>query len=268
MRGEGKRNNRPTDKVVIAAPGYRACDVQPPGNLLWEFGVLVLLFLLQRLGRLPAVAEIVAFTTEHVCRLTGLSTRQVRYWDDTGFFSPTMVDGFRKRAFGRIYSFRDVVGLRTIAILREKLPLQELRRVGEWLRHHHETATPWSSLRFALAGRKVVFFDPATGNPTEARGKGQIVFNVALEPIAEDMRKAAERLREREPDQIGQIVRNRYVVHNAWTVAGTRIPTESIWNFHRAGYDTAAILKEYPRLRAKDVTAAIEFEAERQRKAA
>jgi uncharacterized protein (DUF433 family) len=212
------------------------------------------------------MAEIVAFTTEHVCRLTGLTVRQVRYWDDTGFFSPTIVHGFKKRAFGRIYSFRDLVGLRTIAVLRKKLPLQELRRVGEWLRQTYDA--PWSTLRFALAGKKVVFFDSITGVPTEARGKGQTLFNVALEPIANEMRRAAQDLTKREPEQIGKIVRNRYVVHNAWSVAGTRIPTQAIWNFHQAGYETAAILREYPRLTERDVTAAVEFEAGRQRKAA
>jgi uncharacterized protein (DUF433 family) len=212
------------------------------------------------------VAEIVAFTTDHVRRLTGLSTRQIRYWDDTEFFSPTMVDGYRKRAFGRIYSFRDVVGLRTIAVLRKKLPLQELRRVGEWLRQHHEA--PWSTLRFALAGRKVVFFDPVTSVPTEPRGKGQTVLNVALDVIASEMRQAADKLKQRDAHQIGRIVRNRYVVHNAWTIAGTRISTQAIWNFHRAGYDSDAILKEYPRLKAQDVAAAIEFEAGRQPQAA
>lgn len=214
------------------------------------------------------MAEIVAFAADHVRRLTGLSLRQIRYWDDTGFFSPTLVDGHRKRAFGRIYSFRDLVGLRTIAILRKqhKVPLQELRRVGEWLRAHHDA--PWSGLRFAIAGRKVVFFDPATGIATEPRGEGQKVLDIALEPIAHEMREAAEKLRERQSDQIGQIVRNRYVVHNAWTLAGTRIPTQAIWNFHEAGYSTAAILAEYPRLTARDVVSAIEFEQKRQRKAA
>lgn len=214
------------------------------------------------------MADLVAFTAEHVCRLTGLSARQVRYWDDTEFFSPTVVDGFGKRAFGRIYSFRDLVGLRTIAILRKqyKTPLQELRRVGEWLRAQHQT--PWSSLRFALAGRKVVFFDPSTGVAVEPRGAGQEVLDIALEPIANEMRQAAERLRERGKNQIGRIVRNRYVVHNAWVLAGTRIPTQAIWNFYRAGYKMLAILKEYPRLTAKDVQAAIEFEANRARKAA
>jgi uncharacterized protein (DUF433 family) len=95
------------------------------------------------------------------------------------------------------------------------------------------------------------------------------VFDIALEPIANEMRRAADQLRERQVNQIGRIVRNRYVVHNAWTLAGTRIPTQAIWNFHEAGCDTAAILSEYPRLTAKDVEAALEWEAKRrQRKAA
>jgi uncharacterized protein (DUF433 family) len=212
------------------------------------------------------VAELVAFTTEHVCRLTGLSTRQVRYWDKTEFFSPAVVEGYR-RAFSRIYSFRDVVGLRTIAILRNEhsVPLQELRRVGEWLKREHET--PWSSLRFGLSGRRAIFFDPATGVATEPRGHGQTVLAIALEPIAHEMRTAASRLTERKADEYGRIIRNRHVVHNAWSVAGTRIPTEAIWNFHQAGYDANAIIKEYPRLTPKDVRAAIKFEA-KQRKAA
>jgi uncharacterized protein (DUF433 family) len=208
------------------------------------------------------MAELLAFTTEHVCRLTGLSVRQVRYWDNTGFFSPTLVDGVR-RAFSKIYSFRDVVGLRTIAILRNKhrVPLQELRRVGEWLHAHYQT--PWSSLRFALSGEKVAFLEPGTGVAMEARDGKQTVFTIALEPIANEMQKEAERLRERQAAQIGQIVRNRYVVHNAWTLAGTRVTTEAVWNFHQAGYKPDEIIKEYPRLTKKDIQEAIRFEAKR-----
>jgi uncharacterized protein (DUF433 family) len=209
------------------------------------------------------VAELAAFTTEHVCRLTRLSTRQVRYWDKTEFFSPALVDGYRSRAFSRIYSFRDVVGLRTIAILRKEhhIALQELRRVGQWLKEEYET--PWSSLRFGLGGRKVIFFDPTTGIATEPQGQGQTLLPIALEPIANEMRKAASRLTERQANEVGQIVRNRHVVHNAWSVAGTRIPTEAIWNFHQAGHSAKTIIREYPRLTAKDVEAAIQFEAKR-----
>src|SRR5438128_5134619 len=106
--------------------------------------------------------ELLAFTADHVCSLTGLSKRQLRYWDATDFFSPTLADDeFGRRAFGRVYSFRDLVGLRTIAVLREQIPLQELRRVGQWLRAHSET--PWSSLRLGVSGKTVTFQDPATG---------------------------------------------------------------------------------------------------------
>lgn len=209
------------------------------------------------------MSQLAAFTADHVCRLTGLSARQLRYWDKTGFFSPTLLDDFPRRAFGRIYSFRDVVGLRTIAILRNehRVPLQELRRVGSWLQERHET--PWSSLRFALEGRKVVFFDPEAGVAVEPTGAGQEVLPISLQPIAEEMSRAADRLRERNPDQIGQIVQNRYVVHNAPVIDGTRIPTSAIWNFHNAGYTAERIISEYPRLTPADVKAAIDFEKRR-----
>jgi len=200
--------------------------------------------------------QIVAFTSEHVRRLTGLSARQIRYWDDTGFFTPTLIgDSGHRRPFGRIYNFRDVVGLRTIAILRKRLPLQELRRVGEWLHSKHET--PWSSLRLALAGKKIAFFDENAGAYVEADDKEQQVISVALEPIANEMREAAERLRDRQDADYGKVTRNRYVVHNAWVIAGTRIPVHAIQNLHDAGYSTDAIISEYPRLTAVDVNAAL-----------
>lgn len=208
--------------------------------------------------------ELAAFTAHHVCRLTGLSARQLRYWDQTGFFSPTLLDDHARRSFGRIYSFRDVVGLRAVAVLRlsHGIPLQELRRVGEWLHARHDA--PWSTLRFALTGRKVVFHDPGVDSVVEPRGAGQEVLPIALEPIASEMRDAASRLRDRQATELGQISRNRYVVHNAWVIAGTRIPTSAVWNFHRAGYSADAIIQEYPRLTSADIFAAIEFERSRQ----
>ena len=210
------------------------------------------------------MTEIAAFTAEHVCRLTGLSSHQVRYWDKTGFFSPTLLDDFKRRAFGRIYSFCDVVGLRTISVLRNqhRIPLQELRRVGAWLHAKHNE--PWASLKFALQGRQVVFFDPKSDVAIEPHGAGQEVLAIALEPIANEMRLAANRLRDRTSEQQGQIVRNRHVVHNAWVVAGTRIPTSAIWNYHKAGYSSQQIIQEYPRLTDADVQAAISFERRRE----
>jgi len=46
-------------------------------------------------------------------------------------------------------------------------------------------------------------------------------------------------------------------MQNAPVLAGTRIPTSAIREFAAAGYNTAAILREYPTLTAKDVAAAL-----------
>ena len=207
--------------------------------------------------------ELLAFSAEHVARLTGLSLRQLGYWDSTRFFSPQFADDNRRHAYSRIYSFRDVVGLRTLAILRNDhgVPLQELRRVNGWLGEHY--GTPWASLTFYVAGRQVFFDDPRTGARLTARPLGQPVFPIEMKRIAQDMLEAAARLRERSQEDVGKVTKHRYVVHNAPVLAGTRIPTSAVWNLHEAGYGVRAIIREFPRLKQKDVREAISYEEQR-----
>ena len=206
------------------------------------------------------MTTIIAFTADNVCQLTGLTKRQLGYWDRTGFFLPRYVDENRRRPFSRIYDFRDVVGLRTIALLRNKynIPLQQLRRAGEWLARHHET--PWASLKFYVSGGKVFFDDPESGERMTTEPQGQEVFPIEMIEVAREMEEATNRLRERTADQIGRIVRNRYVLGNRPVLDGTRIPTSTVWNFYEEGYDTDAIIRAYPRLTPADVDAAIAYE--------
>jgi len=167
-----------------------------------------------------------------------------------------------------MYTFRDVVGLRTIAILRNvhKLPLQELRRVGAWLVQHHET--PWASLTLYVAGKAVLFEDPGSGQILSTRDGGQSVLRIELERVASQTLEELAGLKARAPSEIGAIMQNRYVVRNLPVVAGTRVPTAAVWNLHSGGYSPADIIKEFPRLTAKDVAAAIEFERTRRAEAA
>ena len=202
--------------------------------------------------------EILAFSADHVRRLTGLSSTQLRYWDDTEFFAPEYADG--ARAFGRVYSFRDVVGLRTIAVLRNerRISLQELRKVGATLRQHAQT--PWSSLSLYVVGKGIFFRDPGSGAVLTASKGRQRAFEMDLESVARDVERDASALRQRRTDELGKIAKNRYVMHNAPVVAGTRIPTAAVWNLSAAGYTTAQIIAEYPRLTAADVVEALSFE--------
>ena len=200
---------------------------------------------------MPDPLDQFGFSIEQVCSLAGLSKRQLFYWDNTGFFSPEFDSGGR-----RVYSFRDLVALRTIAKLRERVPLQELRKIGVWLHKKHDT--PWASLRFYLAGRTVHFRDPATQSLVAAKPEGQLVC-IEMQEIVNETRALVNTRRRRDKRQLGRIEKHRGVARNAPVLAGTRIPAQAVWNFHEAGYETDAILKEYPSLTPKDVRAAINF---------
>jgi DNA-binding transcriptional MerR regulator len=199
-----------------------------------------------------------AFSADHVIGLTGLSKSQLRYWDQTGFFSPQYASEARHVPYRRIYSFKDVVGLRTLAVLRKDhgISLQHLRQVAEKLSDHDQSL--WSEVKLYVLQKQVYFTEP--GSDTAINTDGQLAAVVLLKDIMNDMAERVRKLRERAPDQIGRIDRHRYVVHNAWVIAGTRIPTRAIRNFRDAGCSIEKILKEYPVLTRQDVEAALEHE--------
>ncbi len=47
----------------------------------------------------------------------------------------------------------------------------------------------------------------------------QTVFPIEMEAVINGAARDAGKLRERTPDEIGSIVRNRYVAHNSWVLA-------------------------------------------------
>ncbi len=200
---------------------------------------------------------IAAFSPQQVCRLAGLTTRQLFHWDKTGFFPPAYADDVRGRPFGRIYSFKDVVALRALAVLRNKyrLPLQQLRELG--IRLSKQYAEPWSELVFHMRGQQLFYDDPASGVRMSASQPGQMAIPFEMRGIEDEMALEVAKLRERSPDERGRIVRHRYVMSNKPVFAGTRIPSEAILSFHDAGYTVDQIIREYPSLTPADIEAAI-----------
>jgi len=205
---------------------------------------------------------IAAFTEEQVERLAGLTAAQLRYWDRTGFFAPSYGDENRRVAYSRIYSFKDVVGLRTLGLLRRQhnVPLQHLRRVAQELSHLADQL--WSKTTLFVLNRRVIIEEPGSGRFREAVS-GQYVIGIPLKRIMADTKKDAEKLLRRPRDKIGKIERSRYIGHNAPVIAGTRIPTRAVQEFSEAGYTIEQIIAEYPNLTRRDVEAALRHERAR-----
>ena len=201
--------------------------------------------------------ELMAFTGEQAARLSGLTPRQLRRWERSGLFPPqySVIQPADHRR-GQLYSFRDIVGLRVIAILRSEygVPLRQLGTLRDWLRERCDV--PWSSLRLYVAGRSVGFNEPAISRSSPQH----TVVVVELEPVVRDVRQAVKQLRQRNPADVGRTAHYRGVMQGHEVLAGTRIPTATIRDFWQAGYDAAAVLQEYPQLAPEDIEAVLAFE--------
>ena len=200
-----------------------------------------------------------AFTLKLVADLTGLSVFQLRRWDRNGFFHPSLADPDRRRPHSRIYSLRDVVVLRAIAELRKAgVSFTELKKVLSTFVMNDDGEWPVRS--FYVVGNQLFDSrgDALAATKTENR-PGEVIV-VDMKEVTTVVEQGVRRLAERQPDQIGQVTRNRWIMGGAPIIAGTRIPTETIAWFHENGYSLSWILKEFPRLTPEDVQVAVAFE--------
>jgi uncharacterized protein (DUF433 family) len=210
-----------------------------------------------------APEQTMLFSVEQVSRLTGLKKGRLAYWHSTDFYTAEHA-GEPHRAYGRVYSFLDLVALRTLALLvnQHRVYLGELRKVAKEL---SDRRGDWAGFKFLVGGRKV-FWIPRGGSDQDIRSAhppGQTEMRVAMDEITRDVQRAVADAKRRSDDEIGKIEQHRAVAQNAHVLAGTRIPTLAVWSFHQEGYDSDEIQLQYPRLMPADIDAAITFERRR-----
>lgn len=200
-----------------------------------------------------------AFSELQAEALSGVSINQLRRWDADGFFNPSYGTDQKGVPFGRIYSFRDIVALRVLNILRneEKIPLSHLREVSDKLSHLGEDR--WTCITLYVLGKKVVIADASKKDRRHEVVSGQHVLDIPLKVVIANTRKAVAELNRRE-SKVGEIVHARFVAQNEPVVSGTRILVASIQDFARAGFSNAQIRREYPELTDEDIRAALAFD--------
>lgn len=195
-----------------------------------------------------------AFCVDHVAQITGLSKARLARWDRLGFFPPEYIgDDNRHNPYARVYSFVDLVGLRTLKILSDvhRVPLKELRKAAEELKNRSDR--PWSAIPLAVLKRKVVF--DLDSNPRNVTDGQYALKHIPLQPIAQEVRERANKLRYRDGSKVGRTEKRKFVQHNTEVISGTRIPVSAIASFIQADYSNQAILSEYPSLELQDVEA-------------
>lgn len=124
--------------------------------------------------------------------------------------------------------------------------------------HGRDFNAPLRELKFATHGQDIYFQYPDgtwLGDPLP----DQLIFRQA---IALDLVGAKiDAVNDRDPNVAGQVVRRRGVHGSKPIFAGTRIPVETIQRYLQAGYDTKAIVREYPSLTPADIETARQYAA-------
>jgi uncharacterized protein (DUF433 family) len=212
----------------------------------------------------PAV-EIQAFTADRVRTLTGLTLRQLQYWDEQGFISPGLT-ARKGRGRKRLYSFRDLVSLRVAGQLRGLgISLQQIRKVHAHLRKL-DYRQPLAQLKFFVSNRRLYFVEAETVRAGRRPEQVLASYVIPVGEIAHGLAGEIAKLRERRP---GEIERRRGTLGGQPVIRGTRVTVASIKRLAQSGANQAEILAMYPDLKPADVRAALAAEnaARRHRRA-
>jgi len=126
-----------------------------------------------------------SFTTRAVVELTGISLRQLQWWDERGIVVPA------REGHSRVYSLDDVAEVALICELRERgFSLQKIRRVIRFLqkelgRRLVETVRAASEYNLLTDGRHIFLEDSARGVVDLLKNARQPMLTVCLSDTVE-----------------------------------------------------------------------------------
>ncbi len=139
------------------------------------------------------------FTSNHAIALTGCTKNQLKYWRETGLVEPSM-DGTEGESQSReMYSFRDLVELRTIKqMLDQGISLQKIRKTLSYLKENMKLERPLSECKLVTDGSTIFKICASSGEIIDTLRMGQIAFFIAIDRIVEEVeRKCSEFLEDR-----------------------------------------------------------------------
>lgn len=121
------------------------------------------------------------FTTDQVSRLTGCTTSQLRYWDKVRLVQPSIQQTGGRPGVRRVYSFRDLVMLRSIRSLKDNgMSLQRIRRAWGYFRRNGRDP---GDVKLVTDGVSIFSIAEDDGALVDTLREGQLAFFSALNEI-------------------------------------------------------------------------------------
>lgn len=126
------------------------------------------------------------FRAPEVCRLVGISYRQLDYWARTDLLKPSLREA-QGSGTQRQYSFTDVVQLRVVKrLLDAGMSLKKVRQAMDILRDRLDSDNPLSEVTLLSDGQTIYAANSDQDVVDLFRG-GQGVFGIAVGPVQEQL---------------------------------------------------------------------------------
>jgi DNA-binding transcriptional MerR regulator len=190
------------------------------------------------------------FTQARLADLAGVTTRRLRYWEETGLISPRVAEAGRGQRLVRMYDYTDALTVLILANLRKSASLHQIRAI---VAHLRDRKFQVPEVKFALAGENRVFFQTPSGEWEDVRDAHQIVIHETLD--LRPLRARLQRASDRDESVIGKTEKRRGALGSKPLVAGTRVPVEAVQRYLARGASDERILSAYPSLTPDDVSA-------------
>ena len=137
------------------------------------------------------------FTSHQASRLTGCTSRQLRYWDQVGLVRPSVQGTGGRPGVPRLYSFRDLVALRVVrSLLDGGMSLQRVRRAWDFLNRRAGLDQHLSEVKLVTDGVSIFKVYRKQGEVLDALQEGQMAFFVAIDQIARSVDANVAQFRE------------------------------------------------------------------------
>jgi DNA-binding transcriptional MerR regulator len=129
------------------------------------------------------MAEEQGYRVPEVCRIVGISYRQLDYWARTGLVRPSVRDAGGSGT-QRLYSFQDLLQLKVVKnLLDAGVALLQIRKAIEYLR---EAKQSLSGVTLMSDGRRIYTPDSPEA-VVDLLSKGQGVFAIAVDKVWTDL---------------------------------------------------------------------------------
>ena len=135
------------------------------------------------------------YNSKLMSKVTGASIRQIDYWDRTGLVKPSVQIAVGK-GIPRLYSFTDIVQMKTVVVLRgQGISLQKIRKCIAYLKAHlPEIEAPLPELKLVTDGERIFVLTDDPKVVMDTLKRGQLILSFSIGKLVQEIRVAVEKL--------------------------------------------------------------------------